>query len=245
MYAEGLVESADIYGLDVFFHFHIIDDDSKSLSLSIKKDNVSYTYSNCAYTDKKQYYAIARYLVLPQLMSLYSSDTCFFVIDVDVIFSGEMNAFIDNAKNSSASIGAVSNYFFDIENGLYNKGANSVYKRNMPWKSVKAGILFLKNTDEGRKFSKSLSSVLFQHFIYRKGIVSWWLDQSVLFTIFSSYSALGFHAKDFFFIKSLYPLDLHTAGKCKKLGNPNMSKEEYLKVKLDLLREEISNPAAG
>jgi hypothetical protein len=233
LYMESLCRSINLYSLDSLIHIHVIDSPSQSLIVENNTfDNVEFSFSNCSYKNKKQYYAVSRFLLLPKILNIYKGKTVI-ILDADVLVNKDIGKYlIDFSLNESASVSLVSAYHQDLfsDSGLIPL---SKYLNHMPWRAVKAGLVSVKSNIPGRRFSTALSSHILYSFIRNRLSVKWWLDQGVLFSLLSRLEEFGLSPKDFMFIKQLYPLELHTLTKAKELGDAKMSKELYFKLKLE------------
>jgi hypothetical protein len=246
LYAQMLYESVMLLDNNVILHFHIICPEDQYGSIDAELfENTVITYSAFSYSiGEVQYYAISRFLVLPSIMARYPEKDIL-ILDVDVLVNRKVNDFVDKVRKQKSHVGIVSPYFLGMSEGVGGSGLGFVkffkkdepiidkkYLRHMPWRSVKAGLLMVRNDEKGKAFSSFLSSAILQLYLQRGKDVKWWLDQGVLFSILSQLEKIGMAPSDVSYIPSLSPLELHTRAKAKALGNERMEKSEYLALRL-------------
>lgn len=253
LYADLLYQSAMLLDDDIILHFHIICEKEKHGCIEEELyENTAFSYSSFTFAKGAvQYYAISRYLVLPDIMDRYS-EMDVLVVDADVLLNKKIGGFVSKVRKEKSHVGIVSPYFqnasIDSDKSVlgftkfFSKAEPVVekkYLRHMPWRAVKAGLIMVRNDDKGRAFSAFLASAILQLFLQRSEKVLWWLDQGVLFSILCQLDKIGLEPADISYISALFPLELHTRNKAKALGNERMDKHEYLSLRLDEMSNEI------
>lgn len=128
---------------------------------------MSFSYEEYSGGNSKQYYALARYFISPSIMEKFGGQA--YICDIDVLLNEKFKSYSKKCLKSNYDIVAISPYF--------KSESDLSHKRMMPWRAVKAGILYVGNIK---------TAILIKHMM-KDNISSskWWADQSVLFSLFS------------------------------------------------------------
>lgn len=112
----------------------------------------------------KPYYAMGRMRIAD--LALITCETDLLIFDIDMKFNKDPDEFI--GKYRAHDICLV---------------INSRYGTHLPWLTVSAGSIFIKNNFLGKMFSEFLSC--YAELFCRNGSIKyWWADQNLLYTVF-------------------------------------------------------------
>jgi hypothetical protein len=172
-YFEYIWHSYDCINNKYEIHLHLINPKDDQIA-KIKNLKISYSTEFFDGLDPIPYYASARFLILSELLDIYSSSN-FMITDADVLIHSKV----------PLSLG-----YDDFDMAIRMKDPE-LY----PWRDMGAGLCLVKNNKKMRSFFDLFSKIFHEKYDKNRNPArntQWWIDQGILYSLIVYFGDIHF-----------------------------------------------------